>query len=159
LKILHTEIEIEASTERIWQILTDFDRFPEWNPFIRRISGELRVGSQLEALLQPPDSRGMTFRPTLLKLEPERELRWLGRLWLPGLFDGEHIFTIEPLEGGCVLFVQREEFRGLLVPLLMRNLEIDTRRGFEAMNRAIKERAESPSGDEGGDTRHREHMT
>jgi len=149
LKILHTEIEIEAPAGRVWQILTDIARFPEWNPFVRRIQGELRVGSRLEVLLQPPDSRGMNFRPTVLKVEPERELRWLGHLWAPGLFDGEHSFTIESLAEGCVLFVQREEFTGLLVPLLMRSLEVDTRRGFEAMNRAIKEQAEGSAGDLG----------
>ena len=40
-------------------------------------------------------------------------------------------------------FVQREEFRGLLVPLFSRSLDTDTRRGFEAMNQALKERAEA----------------
>jgi len=71
---------------------------------------------------------------------PNRELRWLGRLGLPRLFDGEHIFQIEPLGPIRSRFVQRERFRGLLVPLLARSLSRDARRGFEEMNRALRER-------------------
>jgi len=142
MKQLRTEISINAPPEHVWHLLTDFASFPEWNPFIRRASGEVREGSQLEVYLQPSGAKGMTFRPKVLKAEPNRELRWLGHFLIPGLFDGEHIFTIEPLEAGRVRFVQREIFTGLLVPLFARSLEKDTRRGFEEMNQALKLRAE-----------------
>src|ERR687898_2006844 len=72
------------------------------------------------------------------------ELRWLGHLFVPGLFDGEHSLSIQPLEENRVRFVQREAFKGLLVPLFARSLDNNTRRGFEEMNRALKERAEAP---------------
>ncbi len=97
---------------------------------------------QIKVYLQPSGARGITFRPRVLKAEPDRELRWLGHFLIPGLFDGEHVFTIEPLEVGRVRFVQHEIFTGLLVPFFMRWLEKDTRRGFEEMNRALKLRAE-----------------
>ncbi len=142
MKELRTEIEINATAERVWQVLTDFASFPEWNPFIRRASGEARPGARLEVFIQPTGANGMTFRPTVLRAEQNRELRWLGRLLIPGLFDGEHIFTIESLGENQVRFVQQEKFRGLLVPLMARGLDRDTRRGFEEMNQAIKERAE-----------------
>ncbi|MGH3033145.1 MAG: SRPBCC family protein, partial [Gaiellaceae bacterium] len=87
-------MEIAAPPERIWEILTDFASYPDWNPFIRRISGEPTVGSRLEVRIEPPDSRGMTFKPTVIKAEPTRELAWLGRLLLPGVFDGEHHFEL-----------------------------------------------------------------
>lgn len=142
MKELRTEIEIQAPAERVWQLLTDFARFPQWNPFIRRASGEVKTGTRLEVHIQPSGARGMTFRPRVLKAERNRELRWLGRLLIPGLFDGEHIFTIEPLGEDRVRFVQREVFTGLLVPLFARGLDSDTRRGFEEMNSALKTRAE-----------------
>ena len=97
MKELRTEIEIQATAERVWQLLTDFPSFPQWNPFIRKASGNIRVGERLEVKLQPSGASAMTFRPTVLKVEPNREFRWLGHLLIPGLFDGEHIFTIEPL--------------------------------------------------------------
>ena len=117
MKELRSEIEIQASAERVWQLLTDFPSFPHWNPFIRKATGNIRVGERLEVNIQPSGASGMTFRPTVLKAEPNRELRWLGHLLISGLFDGEHIFTIEPLGEGRVRFTQREVFTGLLVPL------------------------------------------
>ena len=142
MKELRSEIEIQASAERVWQLLTDFPSFPQWNPFIRKATGNIRVGERLEVNIQPSGASGMTFRPTVLKAEPNRELRWLGHLLISGLFDGEHSFTIEPLGEGRVRFTQREVFTGLLVPLLARGLDTDTRRGFEEMNQALKARAE-----------------
>lgn len=142
MKEIVTEIGIESSAERVWQLLIDFAAYPQWNPFIRRVTGEAEAGERLEAYIQPSGAKGMTFRPTVLAAEPNRELRWLGHFLIPGLFDGEHVFTIEPLGAGRVRFVQREIVKGLLVSLFMRLLEKNTRRGFEEMNRALKARAE-----------------
>jgi hypothetical protein len=143
MKELHSEIEIDASAELVWGVLTDFASFPEWNPFVRKISGEPKVGERLKVRLEPPGGRGITLRPTVLKAEPERELRWLGHLWVSGLFDGEHSLTIHRLGEARVRFVQAETFGGVLVPLFARSLDDGTRRGFEEMNRALKERAEA----------------
>ena len=41
---IETEIEIAASPERIWSILMDFSAYPEWNPFIRSLSGDVTPG-------------------------------------------------------------------------------------------------------------------
>jgi len=142
MKELRSEIEIAAPAGQVWAILTDFEGYPQWNPFIRRVRGNLVEGERLEVMMQPSGAEGMTFSPTVLHAEADRELRWIGHLFVPGLFDGEHIFTIEPLETGRVRFTQREIFTGLLVPLLARMLDTDTRRGFEEMNRALKARAE-----------------
>ncbi len=143
MKEIHTEIEINAPAEKVWNVLTDFAAYPEWNPFIRRGEGEVRVGARLHVYIQPSGGKGMSFRPTVLVADPNRELRWLGHLWVRGLFDGDHSFSIEPLVEGRVRFVQRERFGGLLLPLLSKMLDGDTRRGFEEMNRALKLRSES----------------
>jgi hypothetical protein len=143
MKQLHTQIEIDAPAERVWELLTDFASYPEWNPFIHHISGLLAPGERVQVRLEPPGGRAMTFKPKVLNAEPDRELRWLGHLLVPGLFDGEHSFTIEPLDVNRVRFIQRETFKGLLVPLFARSLETNTQRGFEEMNRALKERAEA----------------
>jgi hypothetical protein len=139
---LESEIEINASPETVWKLLTETSKFPEWNPFIRRLSGELKAGQRLVVFIQPPGGSGMEFKPEVLKVEPGRELRWLGHLMFPGLFDGEHIFQIEPLGAKRVRFRQREIFSGILVPLLEKSLNTGTRRGFNAMNEKLKELAE-----------------
>ena len=142
MKELRSEIEVEASAERVWRVLTDFAAYPEWNPFMRRVDGRPEIQERLVVRMQPSGTRGMTFRPTVTKVEPNRELRWLGHLLVPGIFDGEHIFEIEEPERDRVRLVQREVFKGLLVPLLARSLDRDTQRGFEEMNRALRERIE-----------------
>lgn len=136
-----SQIEIDAPAATVWAILMDFPAYPEWNPFIRQISGSPQVGARLEARLQPPGGRAMTFRPTVLVAEPEREFRWLGKLLVKGLFDGEHVFRIEPLGPDRVRFVQEESFAGILVPLLKGTLG-QAEQGFREMNAALKQRAE-----------------
>ncbi len=74
MKELYTEIEIQASSEQVWQVLTDLEHFSQWNPFIRSAKGELKVGSQLEILVQPPDASAMKFRPRVLKVGSDLEV-------------------------------------------------------------------------------------
>lgn len=143
-KQLHTAIDIDATPERVWEVLTDFAAYPQWNPFME-ITGTPRVGERLKVRLQPSGGRGMTFQPTVLAADPGRQLRWLGRLLLPRVFDGEHSFTIEPAGDHQVHFVQQERFRGVLVRFLAGSLDRHTLPGFRQMNQALKRRAEQPS--------------
>jgi hypothetical protein len=140
---LHTEIEIAAPAETVWRILSDLAAYPQWNPFLVRVSGELAVGARLEVTFAPPGGKPMTMRPTLLRLDPGRGFTWLGRLaGVPKLFDGEHSFEIIPIDEGRVRFVQSETFGGILLPFLRKMLDTSTRAGFEASNAAIAARAE-----------------
>lgn len=140
---LRTDIEIAATPERIWSILMDFEGHHRWNPFVRSIEGNARVGETLTVFIQPPGGRGMQFKPTVLAVEPAREFRWRGKLLIPGLFDGEHFFLLDPLPNGNVQLTHGENFSGLLVPLMKKSLEGGTRAGFVAMNEALKRRAEA----------------
>jgi hypothetical protein len=138
---LHTAIDIAAKPEAVWSILTNFAAYPEWNPFIRNVLGAPLAGTKLTVRIQPSGAKAMSFRPTVLTAEHARELRWRGRFILPGVFDGEHRFTLQALASG-VRFTQSERFSGLLVPLFRRSLETNTKRGFVEMNLALKQRAE-----------------
>jgi hypothetical protein len=142
MKILHAQIDIEAPAERVWDALTNIAEYPTWNPFMPHLAGTLTPGERLEVRIEPPGGAAMTFRPTVLAVEPGRELRWVGHLLVPGLFDGEHQFQIRPLGPGRVRFVQQERFTGVLVPLFARNLDDHTLRGFNTMNMALKARVE-----------------
>ena len=142
MKELRSEIIIHSTATRVWETLIDFERYPQWNPFIHHITGKLEEGARLEVQFQPGGKQGMTFRPIVKLVRSNHELRWLGNLWIPGLFDGEHIFSIDSSDSDQVLFTQREEFKGLFVPLLASRLEVDTKRGFQEMNRALKDLVE-----------------
>ena len=87
----------------------------------------------------------MNFRPSVLEAAPAHRLRWLGHLLFPGLFDGEHIFTIKPSGPGRVRLTQQEEFRGLLAPLILGRIAKPTHEGFTQMNEALKTRVEVPT--------------
>jgi hypothetical protein len=142
---LHTEIEIQASPERVWQVLTDFAAYPYWNPFIIQAVGRPVPGTRLELQMRLPGRRPTTFRPKVLEAAPAHRLRWLGNLLVPGLFDGEHTFTIEPGGPGRVRLTQQEEFRGLLARLMLAFIARPTQEGFHQMNQALKARAERPA--------------
>jgi hypothetical protein len=138
-----TEIEIEATPEQVWAILLDFPSHPAWNPFIRSIEGVAKVGDRLTVSIQPKGAKAMTFRPALLTVIPNSELRWLGHLLLPGIFDGEHYFQITQLTPRRVKFIQGERFSGILVLFAKSSLDGGTKAGFVAMNQALKSRAET----------------
>ncbi len=135
---IETQVTIHATPEKVWGILTDFKRYPQWNPFIKSIEGNVAVGNTIKISL--PD---MTFSPQVLVFEENQELKWLGKLFLKGIFDGEHRFLLEKLPNGDTLFTHSEAFSGFLVPLLKNKLENNTRAGFEAMNQQLKIQAES----------------
>jgi hypothetical protein len=144
MRTIETEITIQGTPERVWSVLTGFADYPQWNPFVREISGSPTEGERLRVRIEPPGGSAMTFTPMVKVASAGRELRWLGNLLVPGLFDGEHRFEIEARGDGTVRFRQAEEFRGLLVPLLPSAMYEKTARGFDAMNRALKERVERP---------------
>ncbi len=142
MKTIETRILIDASPSQVWEVLTATDRYAEWNPFVRELQGELVAGSRILVRLRPPGRSGMTFRPTVLVAEPGRELRWLGRAGIPGLFDGEHSFRLSVLPDGRTLLTHAESFRGVLVPFMAGMLDA-TRAGFEAFNRALRDRVQA----------------
>jgi predicted TIM-barrel fold metal-dependent hydrolase len=134
-----TEIEIDAAPDAVWDVLVDFDGYPEWNPFILEISGLPEQGERLTAYIEPlHQDGGMTFSPTVLVSNSGQEFRWLGQLGIPAIMDGEHYFVLEETENGTRL-IHGERFRGVLDFVMdMQPLA----QSFDAMNRALKTRVE-----------------
>jgi hypothetical protein len=139
---LRTEIEIDATPAAVWQVLTDFRRYPEWNPFIVSIEGQLSPGGELRVALSPPESREYHILPQVVRCEPEQELRWRGQWGARFLFQGEHFFRLVALDGARTRFIHGEDFNGILVRWLGRQLT-HVARGFVFMNQALKRRVES----------------
>lgn len=142
-KQIRTEIVIQASPEKVWAILVDFAAYKDWNPFIKSIRGNAVEGSIVKARIEPPGASGMNFSPKILTVNKEKELRWLGHLFIPGLFDGEHIFELYENTDGTTTLVQREIFRGILVGMFSKMLDENSTEGFRQMNRKLKDLAEA----------------
>jgi hypothetical protein len=125
----------------VWSVLVDLPAYGQWNPFIVEAAGTLAVGETLSLRMALPGRTPMTIAPRLLAVTPERELRWKGRLLVPGLFDGEHAFVLTPLANGRTRLDHWERFGGLLLPIA-RGLVYDaTVQAFDAMNGALAARA------------------
>jgi hypothetical protein len=141
MKNIQTEILINTDITKVWDVLMNFDSYPKWNPFITSISGEPKLGKRLTVSINPPGGKGMTFKPTILSLETNKEFRWKGKLGIKGIFDGEHYFILEFLENDKTKFIHGEIFSGLLVPLVGKMLD-KTQKGFQLMNESIKNECE-----------------
>ena len=143
MRELKTQIDIGAPPAAVWSILTDFPSFPDWNPFVTSLQGNLKLGEQLEARIEPPGGKAMTFKPKIVEHEPGKRFVWLGHLIIPGIFSGRHGFELKPLLDGGTRFYQWEVFSGILVPRMWDTLDTRTRVGFEEMNKALRDRAEA----------------
>jgi len=141
MKSIRTEITINATPSKVWNILMDFPRHTEWNPFMQ-IEGEAIVGSRLKNTMHLEGQKPQVFRPEVLEVVPEKTFRWEGHLFFKGLFDGEHYFQLEPIAEGNTRLIHGENFRGLLVIPLLKMIGEQTREAFERMNRALKEKCE-----------------
>lgn len=141
-KEIKTEILIQASPQKVWEVLTDFEQYSAWNHFIKSIKGPAQVGQTITVRIEPPQASGMTMKPTVLVFEDGREFRWQGNLGIKGLFDGEHVFELLEQANNSTLLVHKEGFSGILVPLFKKLLEVNTLNGFHLMNQSLKRRAE-----------------
>jgi hypothetical protein len=142
MQTLDAAIEIEAPAETVWQVIYDTARYREWNTFIRGIEGELVEGGRIRVTVQAPGRMPITFKARLHRLDPGREMRWRGQWYVPGLFDGDHALTVEPLGPDRSRFRTHEAVTGLLLPLLDKAM-VQSQAGFEQLCAAVKERAES----------------
>jgi hypothetical protein len=142
MKRISVVTDIAAPVDTVWAELCAISSYPEWNPFITAFDGALAVGNRPTIRIAPPGGRAITFRPTITRMDDRRHLEWLGRVVLPGIFDGRHSFRLQALPDGRTRLSQTEEFSGLLVALTGTVLE-RTRAGFVAMNEALRVRAET----------------
>jgi hypothetical protein len=138
-KTFNRSIVIEAPKLRVWQVLTDFDAYEQWNPYITRARGEARPGSTLELRIEPPGADVIETRAEVLIVRPKRKLEWQRRRYLPGVLDLESTFRLFPLGGGRVRVVYHGRYEGLLAPF---SEDEAIARGAERMLAALKRRVE-----------------
>lgn len=139
---IYTEIVIDAPPEAVWAVLTDFERYPEWNPAMD-VVGVGDVGERFEVTISLPRRKPRSFRPELVVVDEPRELRWRGWLVVPFLYAGEHRLELTPTDDGeRTHLINAQTFEGLLVGVINGRVGGDLRAGFRRMNEALKERVE-----------------
>jgi uncharacterized protein YndB with AHSA1/START domain len=132
------EIEIAAAPEVVWDVLTHFERWPEWNPQVKSMSfdGPLAPGSEFRWKAGPG-----TITSTLEQVEAPQRVSWLGRT---KSIRAIHEWRLEPRDGGT--FVETEEtYSGLLARLfhgrLQKTLDKALEDGLEHLKREAERRA------------------
>lgn len=143
---LHSRIEIAASPARIWEVLTDFEDYRQWNPAIPRAEGEAKPGTMVRVEIRWPGLKPSNYELEIIGVRPERELRWIGHFGIKGLMDGDHSFIIEPA-GQQTNVTQTESFSGVLIPLFAPWLMNNVLSGFDLVNEALKSKAERRGSD------------
>lgn len=138
-KQIATEIIINAPPQKVWSVLTDFNAYPAWNPFIIKAAGSIREGDTIEVTFKTEGSEPIVFTPTIITLKENETLQWEGRLIMPGIFTGTHAFELAPVDAGRTRLAQKEDFSGILVPFFSFDSTIA---GFAAMNEQLKSRCE-----------------
>lgn len=144
MKTIETNIVIDSTPEKIWNILTNFEEYELWNPFMTKVVGNASLGSKIEVNIKTNSGKNRSYYPIITKCETNKELRWKGKSFLPGVFDGERVFVLEKSVDDKVSFSHKEIFSGLGVKLVGNKLDENLREGFVRMNEALKVRSENP---------------
>jgi hypothetical protein len=146
LKAVDAVVEINASAEDVWEVLTDFDAYYQWNPYLKRVKGKLALDESLDITFKVGEQE-RRIRGHVALLFPGVEMRFTANLGTLGSLKMEHAFHIETFEDRDVCFVQRQTYSGFLATdKKIAEVAAPTKKALEAMNAALKERVESKVG-------------
>jgi len=134
---------IDAPMEKAWKVLAATDAYGSWNPFVKRIDGQLVPGERIEVELQLEGRKLQKMKPRLVSVDQGTSFEWLGQFGPRGVLDGRHRFELRPVAGGRCELVQSEVLSGALVPLFKKMLTGPTPDAFVELNEAFKKRVES----------------
>lgn len=141
-EIRHT-VDIDAPPERVWATIIDFQGYAAWNTQLSYLGGKAEPGGRLHLRLAAEGADPYEFEPTVSRWEENRSFAWIARTGAPRVFDGEHFFELERLPSGGTRLTNREEYRGVLSPILQRlPMMKSAPRGFEKMNAELKRHVE-----------------
>jgi len=139
---IEDRIGVQAPAEVIWEIVHDLPRWAEWNPTYTEAAGQIRIGETLTLTLALPGQPPQQIQPRVLEWVPNEQLHWRLTM-LGGLIKTLRYVEIQALGPANCIVDNGELFSGLMGPSLGRRMRGPVRRGFLAMNEALKERAEA----------------
>lgn len=134
---ISTSIQINADLTTVWNTFTQFDDYPNWNSFIKSVKGNVREGAKINTEID-----GAKFKPRVLSFKEEKELVWIGKPLVPGVFEGKHSFRFEGNTDGTTTFYHEEHFFGIMVPFMKKYLRGKATEGFKHWNETLKEKSE-----------------
>ena len=143
MPVYETTFEINATPERVWQVLVALDRYAEWNPQIPLASGNLEEGARIHLRLALPGRPAMNLVATIERAQRDALLTWRGHVVAPWFFEGYRKFAIQPSDDRRARVTHVEDIHGLLAPLFAIVMGGPVVRSHHALNQALRTRAES----------------
>lgn len=139
MKQYHTSIIINASAKQVWQELTNFKAYPNWNPIVGKLEGDMKEGSTISTHIVPLKN---TYFPVLTHYDEHKQLAWKGARGASFLLAAEHYYRLYDLGDNQVELQHGEYFTGIFSYLLPTNLITNMHAAFEQHNRLLKQRVE-----------------
>lgn len=138
---IRTQIDINASVERVYSTLLDFKSYPDWNPYHISVAGNLEVGAELDVTVQRPDGQIIDVPAVhIIRMVENTELTWGGGI--KGVFYGEHVFKLQKLGENKTLLIHNEDFEGVFIGFADLPSDVLTK-GYNLMNEALKRHLET----------------
>ena len=137
-------VEIDAPIERAWEILADFERYGEWNPFTPSVATDFEIGSPVELYVRMGPWR-LKQVERIEAVEPPRLIAWSTTMGHRFLISALREQRLEAVGNGRCRYRTTDDFSGLLIPLVMLFFGGFVRRGFNDVARGLKTRAETGS--------------
>jgi len=145
MRELSTIISISAPISEVWNILTDFENWPAWNPIVNKTSGSISMGSALKVTMSGSDGKdAQSYSPMITKFEEPNYFRWRAKMMAEFLFTNDKVLELSS-DGEGTKIVHKELFSGMLVPLFWNKLSQGVTPMLESMNEALKKEAEKAS--------------
>lgn len=138
MKFFESSSTIKASPEKVWSILTDGDRFPEWDSGIERVEGQIKPGATIKLYVKVNPGRAFPLKVT--EFVPPRRMVFSGGMPL-GLFKGVRTYTLHG-DAGATRFHMREEYTGPLLGVIWKSIP-DLAPSFQQFADGLKQRSES----------------
>ena len=136
-----TNVEISAKPLDVWAVFADVDAYTKWNPFIIKAKGSFVLGQRSTIYVKGLARNVVKAQPIITQLKDRKVM--VAEVRIPFLFHGVHSFRLEDMGNGKTMFIQNENFKGLIPLLFWRFLEPRVLSGFTAMNEALKNKVEA----------------
>jgi hypothetical protein len=138
------KVDINAPIARVWAILINLDRYPDWNPFTFRVESSLKIGDPVMLHVHMNRAFSHLIQPeTISAHEPNKQLGWTASNYPPLLLRANRLQNLEAISSTQTRYHTFEKFEGWIAPLVRLLFRRDIERGFNNMAQALKNYAES----------------
>lgn len=140
MKEYHTKVDIVAPVEKVWNVLTDFEKYDNWNPLVSNVTGDIAEGGTIYATITPLEN---TFAAQLLSFKRNQELVWQGKRVAAFLLAGQHYYRLKERSTSLTTLEHGEYFTGILSNFISSRLLTKMKNAFVEHNTALKNRIEN----------------